>query len=111
MATKINIDEMLTKLQGRKGRAFDQAYDDLEKLAEIVDAVRQPEIKRKNEEAERNAVPGESVTLSCEPPWAACIGAYVESMRNKRSTDELRSRAIARLKRMATYALELEAKR
>lgn len=104
---KIDIDAMLTRLQGRKGRAFDEAYNELEQLAEIVDAVRQPEIQRQNEEAERNRVPGKSVKLNCEPPWAYCIGPYVQSMRNKRNPDELRNRAIAGLKRMAAYALEL----
>lgn len=112
MATKIDIiDEMLTKLEGRKGRAFDHAYRELERRAQIVDAVRQPEIERKNEEARRNAVPGQSVQVSYEPPWIVCIGSYVESIRNKRATDELRNRLRAGLKRMATYAEQLETQR
>ena len=110
ISSEIDIDGILTRLQGRKGRAFDEAWYELEKLAETVDAVRQPEIKRQNEEAKRNAVPGQPVRLNCEPPWVFCIGPYVQSMRNKRETADFRDGAKAGLKRMAAYAMELAIK-
>lgn len=107
ISSKIDVDGILTRLQGRKGRAFDEAWDELLQLAETVDAVQQPEINRKNEEAKRNRVPGESYTVSCEPAWAHIIGHYVEAIRNKRMPDNVREGSIRELKRMAAYAMKL----
>lgn len=100
----MSIDEIVTALQGRKGRAFDAAMHELMSLADTVDAVRQPQIHRENDEAERNALPGQSVKINCEAAWAVKIRYYVATLHDKRATAEGRSIVIAALKRFAAYS-------
>lgn len=104
----MSIDEILNAIQGRKGTTkFNQACDELWKLAERADERNRPERERKaaaEELARKNAKPGESVTLDMTPQWRGVLNYYIAGVRSKKNPPGLTDKLLANLREMMTYA-------
>jgi hypothetical protein len=104
----MSIDEILNAIQGRKGTAkFNQATDELWKLAERADAKNRPERERKaaaEELARQNAKPGESVTIDMTPEWCDVLHYFIQGVGSKKNPADLREKMAANLREMMTYA-------
>ncbi len=101
-------DEILNAIQGRKGTAkFNQATDELWKLAEQADAKNKPERERKaaaEELAMQNAKPGETVTADMTPEWCDVLHYFIQGVSSKKNPADLREKMAANLREMMTYA-------
>lgn len=105
----MSIDEILTAIQtSRKGTAkFNQAIDELWKLAEQADAKNKPERERKaaaEELARKNAKPGEGIMINMTPEWCDVLHYFVEGVRSKKNPADLREKMAANLREMMNHA-------
>ena len=104
----MSIDEILNAIQGRKGTAkFNQATEELWKLAEQADAKNKPERERKaaaEQLARQNAKPGESVTADMTPEWRDVLHYFIQGVSSKKNPAGLREEMVANLREMMTYA-------
>ena len=105
----MTIDEILNTIQtSRKGTTkFNQATDELLKLAERADAKNKPERERKaaaERLARKNAKPGEWFTFDMTPEWCDVLHYFVEGVRSKKNPAELREKMAANLREMMNHA-------
>jgi hypothetical protein len=104
----MSIDEILNAIQGRKGTAkFNQATDELWKLAERADEKNKPERERKaaaEQLAWKNAKPGTSFTFDMTPEWCDVLHYFIQGVGSKKNPANLREKMAANLREMMTYA-------